>query len=543
MESFTQTLQSLQVVLLWLNFVTILGLSTYLFSTTKPWKAPEPKRLALLGALFCLSLAIRIAISPRTLLHENSHGFEYLRSAFTLEGFFFHGSAYYAFFYPITAILGRQPETVFWVNTLLSAATPLLFIPIAKLSLNDERTGWFAALLYLFWPPILRIGSSECMFTLAIALGLAALWLWLSALRTGSVVRFVLAACLLSAAVQTRPVMMVWILVIIVFTPLVQEWHKRLLCPETWIALASFAMATSAWAVFRLHTALTDGVPEMMQFRPTRFVVDFFSSSNLMWNPKWTPVSVWILLAVGIAFCLRSERKLLLSAVLGVLLLGWFSLGPSAGVLASQIRLQSPMHPCLMLLAGFGASSCCRHLRAHWQTLFAVLILTAIAGELVARAGVITHRYNPQIEYDFLDANVNSQLEDCVIITAPRYMASHVLATEFPTWKMDRGPVIPADLLEESLEQSCPFSCFVWYRGLSCYLFTWQEVDGGTVPASGFRQECASFEENHALSELANVQFESDPYLEYLISQREQLSIGFHELATDSKADLCSQYH
>ena len=539
MESFNETIQTLQVALLWFDFAVIAGLSSYLFLNSKSWKAYNKPRFLLLGAIFTLALGLRLFLSPHTLLHENAHGYEYLRSAFTLDGFFFHGSTYYAFFHPITAVFGRQPETVFTVNAVISAATLLIFVPVSQLALGDDRPGWFAALLYACWPPILRIAGSESMFPLAIALGMGALWIWLSAMRTGSIVRFILSACLMCAAVQTRPVMIVWVVVVLGFSPLRENWRSVFSCRGPWVAFACFLLSISAWAVFRIGNVMDVGVPPMMQLGPKHLITSFFSGDNLLWSPQWVPSAVWSLSAVGIASSIRFHRRFLLIILLGTVLLGWFSIAPSAGVLVSQVRLQSPMHICLLFLAGLGANQCYKLVRQRWRFPLVMALLAVVSIELVGRVTAITHQYNPQTEYAFLEETTDGALSACTVITVDHFMANRVLATEFPTWWISDGAVYSLDGLEQSLDHICESTCLVWYHGLTCSLFSWQEVEQGLVPANNTRNECSAFEQDHELTEFASVHFDNEPYLEYLIPLGDRISVGFYELTARGRAKLC----
>ena len=113
-----QTLQNLQVVVLVFDLLVLSGLSVYaaIFYYKKQkinfsWPG--------LAVLFLLALALRLFVSPHTLIHENAHGYEYLRSAFSLDGYFFHGSGYYTFFWLVSSVFGRHPEG--WIHGTICA--------------------------------------------------------------------------------------------------------------------------------------------------------------------------------------------------------------------------------------------------------------------------------------------------------------------------------------------------------------------------------------------------------------------------------------
>lgn len=86
------------------------------------------------------------------------------------------------------------------------------------------------------------------------------------------------------------------------------------------------------------------------------------------------------------------------------------------------------------------------------------------------------------------------------------------------------------DHVEDPENIAGPWPCVVWYRGLTCHAFTWQERTAHAVPAGGLRAECAEVEDAHDLTPLETRSFSNRPYLGYLKPEQEVLEIGIYRV-------------
>ncbi len=528
MDPAIDTLQRLQLAVLWFDFALVVTLAGY---CVYEWRGSISEVRGWLGgaSLFALALLARLLVSPHTIVHENAHGYEYLHTAFTLEGFYYHGASYYAFFHPLTSVLGDVDAVVFTGNAMLGALSVVLLVPIGYHLSNQRATGWFAAAMYALWPPMLRIGASESMFPLAIFLGLASLWIALEASMRGRLVLYALAGLLLVAAVQVRPVMALWPGVVLAAVTLRHDRGEGWKWTGLVAAAGLFLLASVPWAIFRARVMQDSGVPEMMKLDPVGGLTSLFSSHHLLFNADWIPVWVWILCVAGLLTMSLWDRRMLAVCVLAVVGLGWFSIGPSSSTLPSQLRLQAPMHVFVLLVAGSALATLYDRTPGRGRTLVRVALALALTSSVALRASDIRRLATPQLEYAFLKEAVPALDPACYLVLPPRSMANGVLTTQFPFW-LAAGPVVRSDQVGAILADTEARPCMSWYRGTSCYLFTWQEEQQGSVPPAGFRPECAAFEASHDRADLHTRRFENQPYEDYLHVHVSELEIGFYEL-------------
>lgn len=513
----------LQVVILYADLVLLAVLGAVRLAA---WKNPRRIIPDLPGglALFLLALLLRVFLSPHAVVHENAHGYEYLRSAFSLEGYFYHGSGYYAFFHLLTAVLGRRPEVIFCANAFLGAGSALLLVSLGRRLLDSREAAWFAAALYACWPVALRVGGSESMFPLAIFCGLLAWRAWLSAWDRGGLLRFLLAAGLCAFAVQVRPVMLLWPAVLLLSLPLCRGWTRRLKAPGPWIGLAVFCGLVSVWFLFRVGVAAAEGIPGFVQLAPRAFLSALVSKSNLLWRFEWTPSLTWLLSAAGMVFLLLRLRRAAPALLLGYLAMAFLVIG--IGQEPSALRLQNPLQPFVVLWAGLGAAGIADRLDPRWRRGALALLGALLAAACLARAPLVAQAYNPQIEYAFLKRTVPALEENCAVITADRYMAGRILCSEYPLW-WARAPVEELGRHLQHPDILAGWPCRLFYRGITCHQFTREELDH--APRDGIRSDCRRIEEHYDLEPLAEERFSSRPYPDFHVPAK-SVSIGFYRL-------------
>jgi hypothetical protein len=456
-------------------------------------------------------------------VHENAHGYEYLRSAFTLEGYFYHGSGYYAFHHLFG---GGQPEKVFMLNALFGAGSCMLLVPLGKRLTNSREAGWIAAIAYACWPMALRIGFSESMFPMAVFFGLLSWWAWFRAWDSGGGIWFLFAACALAYAVQTRPMMALWIVVLLLTLPLCRGWTRRLRTPWPWIALGLGTVLVLPWLAFRLEVFAQEGIPGPVRLLPMDVLGGLFSGTNLFARYDWTPALAWMLATCGLVVLVVRRIRAVPSLVLGAAILAWMVMGIRTGE-SSSLRLQNPLVPFFLLWVGYGASWIANRSghRARYGLLF--LLGLALAGSALARTPLVRRLHNPQHEYAFLEGTVPELPEACAIVMADRFMGNGIVSTEFPFWWAEGRPVVQASDFLERPDSLHDWSCVLYYQGLSCRCFTHEEV--GRIPPDGIREECRRIGERFRLTTYIEESFPNRPYTSFRVPG-ESVTVGFYRV-------------
>ena len=480
--------------------------------------------------VFAVALLLRLFVSPQTLIHENAHGYEYLRTAFSGQGYPFHGTGYYAFYRLITLAFGQEPIVVFGCNAILSSLTAGALVPVGTLLTDSRRVGFFTGLVYALWPAALRIAATESMFPLALFVAVITLGVWLSAVRSGNRTLYVLAGLLLAVAVQVRPVMLLWPIIVAISSISQPKWSSEPAKAGPWLSAAVFLVLASAWLSFRILDLGQNGMHSVVDLSPVRAVQLFFSSENLIWNNRWSPTATMVLATLGLAVLMRSNWRLATFVVLSGAILCWFALAPSEGAVVSQLRLQSPVHVFVALSAGAGSAFVCEQLPGRHRMTGTVVLSILLFVSSALRYDAVREYFNPQREYEFLRESIAKLPNDCIVVTADRSMANGVITTEFPDWWLESRPRIQLADLSDARQVTSPSECIVWYRGLSCYSFTWQERSAGTLPRSGIRQECQRAEEAPVLTPIVTTSIENQPYLDYIRPQNNTLELGFYRL-------------
>ncbi len=486
----------------------------------------RPARLIAPALVFGLGLVLRLVFSPMAVIHENAHGYEFLGTAFTLEGFFYHGAGYHAFMHLVAMVFGPEPVAVFAVNAVLGAASAAVLLPLGRHILDSREAGIVAGLAQACIPPAVRLGGSESMFPLATFAVLAATWALFFAMRRGCTARFVLSASLVAFGMQVRPEMALWPLVLALCVPLEPGFGDGLRRRGPWIAMAWFVALASPWIWFRVQVASREGVPGFLRLGPLAFVESFFSSDNLLFSFAWIPEIVWALALAGLATLAWRRPRALAPIVGGLVVVAWLVVGVRSGF-ATRMRLQTTLLPFLCLAAGGGAAWLSGLLgpRRRYAGLAAACVLVVVSS--MARVPAAATPANTQYEFDFLARTTGRIPPECVLVTADRFMGNGIVSTEFPWWLHER--VEQSQFLEgqDNAGHEAPGSCFVFYRGLSCRSFTHEET--ANLPADGLRHECRVVERLYRLETMEKVTFENRPD-SYLIVPGDTVTVGFYRL-------------
>jgi hypothetical protein len=106
-------------------------------------------------------------------------------------------------------------------------------------------------------------------------------------------------------------------------------------------------------------------------------------------------------------------------------------------------------------------------------------------------------------------------------------MANRIISTEFPYWWVKGRPVeeLSDHLADPDLLADWP--CLVFYRGLSCYLFTHHER--GHSPPDGVRPECRRIEDHYRLVPLVEARSPNKSCTAFHVPA-EVITLGFYQL-------------
>jgi 4-amino-4-deoxy-L-arabinose transferase-like glycosyltransferase len=488
------------------------------------WRArrrPRAEAWAAAG-VFAAALTARVWASPWSVLHVNAHGYEYLNSVFTLQGCFYKGGGYCAFFHPLAVIFGRSPDTVFAANAALGALSALMLVPIGRHLLGGSLGPWAAALAYALLPPAWRLGGTEDMFPLATALALGSLWAWLAALREGGLSRYVLAAACLSASFQTRPDMVGWLVPLAFCLPLARRPWREVL-RGTAAGIACFAALAGPWTVSMLRMLGSDSGPTVQRLFPASAPFAFPQDAILL-DQRWTPPLLWLLFVVGAWQLWKTRRWALLALLAGIPAAAWQILVQNNGEF-ERLRLQSPSFALSMLLAGAGAAWAAQRLPKRWLRPGLSLLAVLLAAGALARVPLSRQAQNAQLEYSFLRRAMPGLPAGGTIVMPDRFMAGRVISTEFPTWWLGGRP-----LVQLSRFLAAPGAApepRLFYFGLSCQTFTPQE----TPPPDGVRPECRAVEKGFRLEAEAEASFPSAPD-GFMPVPNAEVRFGFYRLET-----------
>jgi len=477
--------------------------------------------------IFVTAVASRFYFSPLSVIHGNSHGYEYLGSAFSGEGYFYHGSGYYAFYHWLSLALGQDPQLVFTSNILLNSLSAILITIIYIQYMSHKPAAYFAGLSYALFPAAIRVSGSESMFPLAIFLGLIAIASWTEALKTNSKWYFATAASSLAIALQTRPSMLLLFVVI----ALVSAKRDRFTTPNQTrtriaVALVALIILTLPWLAFRIIVFSHELLPSHMDLSPSALTSINFESVLLL-NHNWTPSWLWILTLIGVPFLVVQQRTLLTMCAVGLIFSLWLTTASGVGLPAAQLRLQSPQHVFAILLAGAGYQCVTRHLPSRFAGWVLAGSIALVGYTSSSRIPLAAQRYDAQTEYLFLEESTRSIPPNCPVVVSDRFMADGVIISEFPWWWLSGQQLIEANELPlESVFSQ--FDCLTYYRGITCYRFTWQELGSGPVPP--IRSECLNLESRFNVTPMRTLSFDSDPTYEFFITPKEGIEIGFYAL-------------
>jgi hypothetical protein len=525
-------LQSLQLWLLWADLAGLGVLGAL------AWRAHPPGLLLrewlALALVFGVALVLRLFCSPWAVIHENAHGYEFIRTAFTLVGSFYYGAGFAAFHHPLSLIFGPHPGVLFAAKAVLGALSSVLLVFLGVRLLGGWPAGVLAGLAYACWPTAVRIGGSECFFPLAVFFGLTAWWGWLLAWRWGQPILFLLAAGAAAFAVQVRPEMALWPLLLLLSLPLCPGWTRWLRSGWSWAALAVFLALTAPWIVVRAGWMRLEGLPGFLRLDPLSFAAALVSRGNLVLDRAWAPEAAWVLGGLGLMVLPLGRPRAAPALLLGALLLAWPVLGVQSGQ-ASAVRLQSLFTVPVLLLIGLGAGWLVGRFREQYRWLALLVIGAALLFNSTFKLPRAALAEEPQLEYRFLQRELPALPARCTIVTADRFMAGRVISTELPVWWLGERNWLELGAFLQAGTPDPGRECVVFYQGLSCFEFLDHELE--RLPPTRIRTECQRILPRFSLRPLAEERLPNRPDEGFLHLPSPTVTLGFYRLEPIGEAE------
>lgn len=433
---------------------------------------PPAGPILALAVLWLIALALRVALSPRTFLHEYYHIAETITAYLTGNNPPTYGNAGPVIYRFVGVLIGRpyDVDVIFLTNLVLASiavpAIALLDLAISRRWIRAICTGVLLCVL----PHHLRFSASEVLFIPAITFAIWSLALAVLYLRTRTIVDALLCITALSLAMQTRPELMLFPAALLALLVLVEPRSWRVLFEwRTWTALAVLAVLLSS-RLLQLSQALGDGsspAPQLLGWRQ-------FVESLVLLDPRVTPWVYLPLLGCGAVWTLwRSPGLLVWSALVyaGYTLfsLSLFSNPPY------NVRSQLLPTTFLMLVAG-GVGSLWTDLwgrRRRWAVGLGAPLLLALAAAIAMQGHVfITELRDQQLEWAFLRANVPDLPAQGRLLAAVDIGGRNLDA--FPEYllRTNDKTYAPFDVRKAAAEQIAwpePGEDLVYYQGMYCY--------------------------------------------------------------------------
>jgi hypothetical protein len=435
-------------------------------------RRPPPAAMAALLLVWLVGLGLRVWVSPHTFLHEYYHIAEALYANLEGETGPVYGDTGPALFQLAATLLGRDgdPRVIFAANAFVaSLAIPAIALLDLAVTGSWARAVCAAALLCVL-PQHLRFSASEVLFVPAVTLALwsAALFVrYLDSRRAGDAL---CAALALSAAVQTRPEMLLFPVAVAALVPLARPRAWRVLATrQTLLAIAVLALLLiprllELLQVFEQGTSPPASLPDWHRF----------SNALVLLQGDVTPGGYLPLLAAGLLGGLWWHPGLTVWA--GATFLGFalFSLslfdnGPynvRTQVLPSSFLMLIGAGVAVPWLAAWG-----RH-RRRGAALGAVALL--VFGTTTVRGALpfITRLGDQQLEWAFLERTV-PQLPDRGTLLAVVEVGGRNLDA-FPEYLLRRaGKSYRTVDLRQALAGAAPWpqpgSGALFYQGMFCY--------------------------------------------------------------------------
>jgi hypothetical protein len=525
--------------LLGMSFILlVLGTLHVLYREVRT-RRPSPSAVLAIVLVWGAALALRLLLSPRTFLHEYYHIAETISGYLTGEIAPGYGNTGPALFRLMGAVFGRPDDVqvIFLTNAVLAS----LAIPAVALLDFQIMGSWpralCAAVLLCVLPQHLRFSAAEDLFVQAVTFGLWTLALFALYLRTRRLEDAVCTALALSLAMQTRPEMLVFPVVLMAFVVLVE--------PRAWRALCSWPALLALLILAALLTARFFDAQQALHGTPWRvpLVPDLrgYLDSLVFFHEDVTPVVYWILLAVGLAWGMRHKPGFLLwvmfvffgYALLSLSSVRFPSRVPSkAELLGNPVyNLRSQLLPTsFVVLIAAGTASVWMAVWGHRRR----LAFGVGAGVLVALGAIVvvtsrrfvTELRDQQLEWAFLERTVPELPERARLLSAIDVGGTNLDA--FPQLLLQGARktytlVDVAQAASGAVAWPTPDDDLIYYQGMFCH-FTLHDRDPDSLA-----QPCRAVHERYILEPLFVEDLDAEGYSMLPYGHR-PFRIGFFRL-------------
>ncbi len=509
--------------------LVLLGTVHVLYREAAARPAPVPAVVALL--LVCaVALTLRLTMSPRTFLHEYYHITETVGAYFSQEAVPGYGKTGPALFRIVGRMFGDGEDVriIFLTNAIISS----LAIPAAAMLVLAVSRSWpqavCAALLLAVLPQHLRFSAAEDLFVQAITFGLWSLALFACYQRTRRQEDALLGALVASLAMQSRPEMIFFPLVVVAF----------LLCsePRAWRLLFARPMLVAA-AVFAvlLVPHLLEVMSVMREGRSPSQELPLMSryvETLLLFDPRITPVIYPLTIVAGGVWSAIHRPGWLLWIVGVYVGFTMFSLSIFDNP-PYHLRAQDLPNSYLVLLGAGVAPLWMAAWRSHRRrgaiVGIALLVLSAV-GVVVGWRGFVGELKDQQLEWAFLERHVSELPAEGTLITAVETGGHNLDA--FPEFLLTRGArrytlVDVRSAAKGKVAWPQPTGELLFYQGMFCY-FAFED-EPSPDPMTPF---CRAVHERYAAEPLLVEDLDTEGYssLRYAQGGRGVYRIGFYRL-------------
>lgn len=510
-------------VLLLLGTVYVLGREAA--ACAEPWRAVGAFLL-----VWGVALGLRLTASPQTFLHEYYHITETVGAYFGGEAAPGYGRTGPAIFRLVRQMLGAGDDVrvIFLTNAALSS----LAVPaVAMLVLAVFRSwpqAFCAAVLLAVSPQHLRFSAAEDLFVQAITFGLWSLALFASHQRTRRQVDALLGALAASLAMQSRPEMIFFPLVVVgfLFGTEPRAWRTMFSRPML-VAAVVFAVSIVPHALdvltsMRSGRSPSPGIPSLSRYLDTLVAFD----------PRITPLVHRGAIVVGAVWAAFRRPGWLLWIV--AVYVGFTVFGLSIFD-NPQFHFRAQNLPTsYLLLLGAGVAPAWM---AVWGTRrregaiagIALLVVSALT-VVVGWRGFVGELKDQQLEWAFLERHVPQLPQQGTLLTAVE-AGGHNLDV-FPEFLLTRSGrryslVDVRNAAKGSVAWPQATSDLLFYQGMFCYF----AFDDEPAPEP-MTPVCRAVHERYALEPLLVEDLRTEGYssLRYAQGGRGVYRIGFYRL-------------
>jgi hypothetical protein len=490
---------------------------------------PSPAWVLALVLVWAVALALRLALSPRTFLHEYYHIAETVSADLTGRMTPVYGNTGPALFRVVGAVLGRPDDVqVIFVTNAVLASLAIPAVALLDLALSGSwPRALCAAVLLCVLPQHLRFSAAEDLFVQAVTFGMWALGLFALYLRTRRLDDALLAGLALSLAMQTRPEML--------FFPAVVGALSLLAAPGTWRVLAAWRTLLALATVGALLIPRFFELQRAFREAPSPPLVlpgfDSYFASLVILQPHVTPMLYWVLLAIGLAWGARRQPGV---TVWVLLLFAGYTLFSLSVFNNPPYNLRSQVLPTsfVVLLAAGAASAwmdACRSRR------FALAAGAAVLGGLgvtvvLTSLSFVTELRDQQLEWAFLERAVPQLPQQATLLSAVE-IGGHNLDA-FPDFLLARTGkryelVDVRRAAAGEVEWPAPGEDLLYYQGMFCYFAFFDEP-----PPEPMTAPCRAVHERYRVEPLLIETLETTGYsvLRYAGDGHGPFHIGFFRL-------------